>query len=336
MKMKHLILSVFFLCSIAFASSMGGFGGGGGSWGSITGTLTDQGDLNTALGLKAPLASPTFTGVVTVPAGSAGAPSYTFSDSDNGLFLAGTNVPAIASAATKMFEVDSANNRVAVRPGSGQTYGSIALLDAYTTTMSGGASGVTLTTDASSLILSGSSGVALKTGGTSFFDGTTARLLLSAPIRPNSPSARVIGAQSNTHAEPFDLGFISALGMGYADDTTPIPTIASGVIQAASGTSLALKTEGADNITLGTNATTRLTIDSSGNSTFTGSIRAPDGAVGTPSITFSSDTDTGWYWTSSGVMKAAINGSQLLQISSGGLLASTGAFLGFGTGAAAI
>ena len=36
-------------------------------WGSITGTLADQTDLNTALGLKAPLASPTFTGTVTIP-----------------------------------------------------------------------------------------------------------------------------------------------------------------------------------------------------------------------------------------------------------------------------
>jgi len=39
-------------------------GGGGGTWGSITGTLSSQTDLNTALGLKAPLASPTFTGTV--------------------------------------------------------------------------------------------------------------------------------------------------------------------------------------------------------------------------------------------------------------------------------
>jgi len=39
----------------------------GGTWGSITGTLSSQTDLNTALGLKAPLASPTFTGTVTAP-----------------------------------------------------------------------------------------------------------------------------------------------------------------------------------------------------------------------------------------------------------------------------
>ncbi len=42
----------------------------GGTWGSITGTLSNQTDLNTALGLKAPLASPTFTGTVTIPSGA--------------------------------------------------------------------------------------------------------------------------------------------------------------------------------------------------------------------------------------------------------------------------
>ncbi len=39
-------------------------------WGGITGTLSAQTDLNTALGLKANTASPTFTGVVTIPAGA--------------------------------------------------------------------------------------------------------------------------------------------------------------------------------------------------------------------------------------------------------------------------
>lgn len=42
-------------------------GAGGGAWGSITGTLSDQTDLQAALDLKAPLASPTFTGTVTIP-----------------------------------------------------------------------------------------------------------------------------------------------------------------------------------------------------------------------------------------------------------------------------
>ena len=47
-----------------------GGSGGGGTWGSITGTLSSQTDLDTALGLKAPLASPTFTGTVTIPSGA--------------------------------------------------------------------------------------------------------------------------------------------------------------------------------------------------------------------------------------------------------------------------
>lgn len=40
---------------------------GGGTWGSIMGTLSSQTDLQNALNLKAPLASPTFTGLVTFP-----------------------------------------------------------------------------------------------------------------------------------------------------------------------------------------------------------------------------------------------------------------------------
>ncbi len=36
-------------------------------WGMITGTLSNQTDLQTALNLKAPLSSPTFTGTVTLP-----------------------------------------------------------------------------------------------------------------------------------------------------------------------------------------------------------------------------------------------------------------------------
>ena len=49
-----------------------GAGGGGGTWGSITGTLSSQTDLQSALDLKAPLASPTFTGTPAAPTASAG------------------------------------------------------------------------------------------------------------------------------------------------------------------------------------------------------------------------------------------------------------------------
>lgn len=46
------------------AGGGGGGGGGGGTWGSITGTLSAQTDLAAALGAKAPINNPTFTGTV--------------------------------------------------------------------------------------------------------------------------------------------------------------------------------------------------------------------------------------------------------------------------------
>ena len=51
-----------------------GTGGGGGSveWGDVTGTLSDQTDLNNALAAKAPLASPTFTGTPAAPTAAGG------------------------------------------------------------------------------------------------------------------------------------------------------------------------------------------------------------------------------------------------------------------------
>lgn len=46
--------------------------GGSAVWGDITGTLSNQTDLNTALGLKAPLASPALTGAPTAPTATVG------------------------------------------------------------------------------------------------------------------------------------------------------------------------------------------------------------------------------------------------------------------------
>ncbi len=47
-------------------------GSGAAVWGGITGTLADQTDLNSALAAKAPLASPTFTGVPSAPTAAGG------------------------------------------------------------------------------------------------------------------------------------------------------------------------------------------------------------------------------------------------------------------------
>jgi hypothetical protein len=64
--------------------------GGTAAWGSITGTLSSQTDLQSALDLKAPKASPTFTGTVTLP-------SQTYSNqSDFGSTEAATKSFAVA------------------------------------------------------------------------------------------------------------------------------------------------------------------------------------------------------------------------------------------------
>lgn len=48
-------------------SGFSGGGGGSSTWGGITGTLSDQTDLQTVLNAKAPAAGPTFTGTVVLP-----------------------------------------------------------------------------------------------------------------------------------------------------------------------------------------------------------------------------------------------------------------------------
>ena len=56
------------LATQAYARTQGGGGEGEGVWGGITGTLSDQTDLQSALNAKAPTVSPTFTTSATLPA----------------------------------------------------------------------------------------------------------------------------------------------------------------------------------------------------------------------------------------------------------------------------
>lgn len=63
---KNTATTVWYICNGATYDAMS-VGAGGAAWGAITGTLSSQTDLNTALGLKSTLASPTFTGTVTLP-----------------------------------------------------------------------------------------------------------------------------------------------------------------------------------------------------------------------------------------------------------------------------
>ena len=75
-------------------------GGGGAAWGGITGTLSSQTDLQNALDLKAPLASPTFTGTVTIPAGASISGYLTNSTASSTYLAKASNLSDLANTGT--------------------------------------------------------------------------------------------------------------------------------------------------------------------------------------------------------------------------------------------
>lgn len=97
-------------------------GGGGGTWGSITGTLSDQTDLQTALDAKANLASPIFTGDPQAPTAPLG---------DNDTSLATT---AFVQQALLSGTANALNLEVYVRNQTGSTIpiGSIVYINGAT------------------------------------------------------------------------------------------------------------------------------------------------------------------------------------------------------------
>lgn len=65
----------------------------GGVWGRITGTLSDQTDLQNALNTYLPLSGGTLTGRILLPDGTSAAPALAFSSANNtGIYYYGTNV----------------------------------------------------------------------------------------------------------------------------------------------------------------------------------------------------------------------------------------------------
>lgn len=77
-------------------TAVGSGGGGGGTWGSITGTLSSQTDLQTALNLKANNASPVFSGALTST--QIATPSSPASGKDSLYFKADNNLYALSPA----------------------------------------------------------------------------------------------------------------------------------------------------------------------------------------------------------------------------------------------
>ena len=91
------------------------------SYSTLAGTATNSpsGNIDTNLALKAPLASPTFTGIVTATnmangLGLVGSPSYTFTgDTDTGLWSSGGNTLNFSTAGLERVRIDS-SGRLAI------------------------------------------------------------------------------------------------------------------------------------------------------------------------------------------------------------------------------
>lgn len=132
-------------------------------WGAITGTLGDQTDLNSALGAKAPLASPTFTGNVTMPG-----TGYWSSAGDVGIHVASPGAPIdVADDASTGAEI-----RLREGTGNGTNYVGIKAPDSlgsnltFTWPNAYGTNGYALTTD-------GSGGLSWTTAGVGMTDPMT-------------------------------------------------------------------------------------------------------------------------------------------------------------------
>lgn len=107
-------------------------GGGGASWGSITGTLGDQTDLQTALNDKADLAAPSFTGGITVDGGvtvpgPSGNSTFTYNGLDlgpssSGITFADSTIQGTAAANADTLTANAIASNINYLSGSSGTW----------------------------------------------------------------------------------------------------------------------------------------------------------------------------------------------------------------------
>lgn len=93
--------------------------GGASAWGAITGTLSDQTDLSTALGLKAPLASPALTGTPTAPTASGGTNTTQIATT---AFVSSAVASAVAGLLEFIGNVDASTNPNYSAASKGDSY----------------------------------------------------------------------------------------------------------------------------------------------------------------------------------------------------------------------
>jgi hypothetical protein len=158
-------------------------------------------------------------------------------------------------------------------------------------------------------------------------NGTTSITLDSAGDTTFTGSAIVVGGGTqNTNttlsadADDFAVSNTGSAGMSIMSGSTNSGSIYFGDTDADASGAIVYNhsTNAMALFTRGSLTTLALTLDASQNATFAGDVIVPVGSVGSPSLTFSGDTDTGIYRRTANTINVATGGVQRLEIDSAG------------------
>jgi hypothetical protein len=212
-----------------------------------------------ALVLSISAAGLTFTNPLVLPIGSATAPSVTFvSNTNTGLYSPGTNQVALTTNGVGALFVSASQNvgiGGANALGKLQVIGGDVVIDNaanYSAKNSGGTASSIMALSSGNQLQFGNSGAVISmawaTGGATRLNLTNTAL---------QPSVIIVSAMSESMRTTNDAGFISFYNTA--------STTRTGYIQANTGATLVLMAENGAALALGTNSTTRVTLDTAGN-----------------------------------------------------------------------
>lgn len=311
----------------------------GAVWGSITGTLSDQIDLQNALNLKSPLASPVFTGIVTAPTvqgGSAALGALNLSSTSN----ASKGMIQATDGSSFFIESDPTNT---VTGAFGPGWWSPFIFGCSTTSNTNGGFSV--------LFANVDSGTARG----AVFNYASSRGTYSAPAFPLSGDVLCTGVFYGYDGVGYAQKTIgtwalratenhSASAFGSKWEFTNISTGATARILSIVFEDRNLKLMGTTSANLLWNTDGSGDIGASGatrpnnifvktNATIGGVILNGDGVVTAPGYSFSGDPDTGFYRIGANNIGVATNGILRANFSSGGsFLMATGNIIMGGSG----
>lgn len=280
-----------------------------------------QASVDAAIATLAPKAAPTFTsgatlstGVMVVPLGAVGSPSYTFSgDSNTGIYSSGADSVSLVAGGTARATAGTAGLAVtgtlsasgAVTASSGLAVtGTLSASGA--TTLAGTATGaLTATSVASSGAVSGTT---LSASGAATLSSTLA-------VTSNTTVGGTLGVTGAT-----TLGSLSGSGAASFGSTLSVTgsVTASSTLAVTSNATVGgtLGVTGAASLSSTLGVTGALTASST--VTAGGVILGAAGSVSAPSHSFSGDTNTGMYGPGSDILRLATGGVDRLAIDASG------------------